>query len=303
MAGPDGPMKIFSDIHLVRRYRSGEKEAFDEIFRRYQDEVYTYFARQFRADVADELTQEAMFRLLKELDSPKAEAHESLRPLMMKIRHGVAVDWLRREPRRKEKEAEAAPPPDAAAPASDARVAAAELATDVGRAFESLSPRRRAVAALVLFHDYTYDEVATRLGLPTIVVRDLFRRARAVLRLRLADYRKGWNHDRRTGRFVFRSAGTAAAEGAAASGRKSVGTTAGGSPPEADAAQGALLRARNGGGDSGVCDRLEAVASGDAAGGPADRAGDREQGARFCTGCELAERRACRVLASARDRA
>ena len=90
-------MTIFSDVPLIRRYRSGDKEAFNEIVVGYQRRLCALLRKRVRSrDVAEELTQETFYRLFKKLESPEMDEREALTTLIFRIANNLATDYERR---------------------------------------------------------------------------------------------------------------------------------------------------------------------------------------------------------------
>lgn len=258
-------MKIFSDDPLIRRYRSGDKEAFDEIVVRYQKKVCALLLRMVRLrDLAEELTQETFYRLFKHLESPEPDEGEALTTLIFRIAKNLAIDYKRHDTIETNYLAELAADSEEMAP--DPALASWEIRADLRRAISKLPDAERPVAKLRFLLDYKPSEIAKILGLPPEVVHDRLRRAREALRMKLAPYKKGLNHDdERDGRM-----GRAASRTGRSTAGPEVRLPRGALEPAAEGASRgeegenpqdrALLHVRGGSGDRRRGDAVDAVA-------------------------------------------
>src|SRR5437588_2188292 len=167
-------MTIFSDVPLIRRYRSGDKEAFDEIVVGFQRRLCALLRKRVRSrDVAEELTQETFYRLFKKLESPEMDEREALTTLIFRIANNLATDYERRHDTEKKHLVEL--PVDfegEETAALDPALVSWEVRTDVGRAIAKLPESERPVAKLRFLCNYKPSEIAEILEIPPKVVHD-----------------------------------------------------------------------------------------------------------------------------------
>ena len=125
------------------------------------------YARALVADrqVADDLVQEALASAARLAQAPADEA--GLRTWVFSLMHHAYVSKLRARFAASELDAE--PPP-------------APLQKDFEQAIAALSPEQREVFLLVSLEDFSYEQVASTLGIPTGTVMSRLSRARERLR-------------------------------------------------------------------------------------------------------------------------
>ncbi len=87
-------LQDLGDAELVRRCRSGEREAFDVIALRYLGVMHAVaLARLADCDAAEDLVQEVMLRAFMQLD--RLQKPESLGPWLTRITRNMALNWVR----------------------------------------------------------------------------------------------------------------------------------------------------------------------------------------------------------------
>jgi RNA polymerase sigma factor (sigma-70 family) len=173
----------------MSRIRSGDKDAFRSLFRRYAPTAMALARRVLRrANLAEETVQETFLSLWK---SPERfdPARGSVRAWVMSAVHHRAVDQVRREEAQQRRSQEAGADPRVHS--DDPGVSVVEEVTlmqarvEVRRALEGLPEAQRRVVELMYFDGYTQTRIAELLGLPlgTVKSRSLLgmRRLRGVL--------------------------------------------------------------------------------------------------------------------------
>ncbi|MFD0691034.1 RNA polymerase sigma factor [Actinomadura fibrosa] len=171
------------DADLRARLAAGDDDALGEIYDMYAPLVHG-LARRVTGDAeaARDVTQEVFVGLW---ERPLAFDPErgSLRGWLATLAHRRAVDWVRREARRRR------PPPedaDRTGPGgADEAVLAGELASGVKRSLNALSPPLRDALELAYYRGLTYREVAVALGIPEGTAKSRIRSALAQLGRRL----------------------------------------------------------------------------------------------------------------------
>jgi RNA polymerase sigma-70 factor, ECF subfamily len=175
-----------TDRALLERAAAGDAEAFGAIYSRHQKVVYRFaYAMTRSPDVAADIVQEVFTTLLRDLGR-----YDSTRSALTTYLYGIARN-LSRERERRERRFDAL---DAAAlcpvpekPFDDPveRLAGAQAAARMQRAFGTLPRRYREVIVLCDLHDLPYAEAADVLRTSIGAVRWRLHRGRHMLRTRL----------------------------------------------------------------------------------------------------------------------
>ncbi len=162
------------DGALVARMLAGDDSALGHAYDRYGSLVYGLARRVTGSTAAaEEITQEVFMQFWERADRFDA-AKGSLRAFLGAITHRRAVDWVRSESRRRDREirtaqdaatGSASSSADTAADAS-VRVSAHDTAARVRAAVETLPLEQREAVVLAYFGGLTFREVAAALGLP-----------------------------------------------------------------------------------------------------------------------------------------
>ena len=181
-----------SDGQLVHWARAGNRDAYDELIRRYQRSIWGLACLLVNDRFeAEDLTQEAFLRAWLNLDLLTDPA--KFGPWLRRVVFGVCIDWLRvfrpdlyrltdseseLELFRRSAQTESA----------FERLQAIQLQQRIWNAVERLPPRYR--LPLTLFHldGLSYGKVAEALGVPVGTARSLVTRARQKLQPMLASY-------------------------------------------------------------------------------------------------------------------
>lgn len=177
---PDGPTHAREDELLAIRCQLGERAAFEELIRRWNDPLWRYVRRiAGEDDGAADLVQEIWLRVIRGMSRLREPAR--LRPWLFGIARRVAMDRLRQR---------YAAPPLADVDALDA-VPGPEPGTldddldaldhELGR----LPILEREVLTLFYLQELSLAEVADVLAVPTGTVKSRLFRARQLLRTQL----------------------------------------------------------------------------------------------------------------------
>jgi RNA polymerase sigma-70 factor (ECF subfamily) len=172
---------------LLEKARGGNLFAFEEIVRRHQGRVFAVAYRVLRRhDAADDVAQEAFVRAwrnLKDFDLERPFA-----PWVCRIAANLAVNEVR-SPRARE---EGLPEGHAETPAAGADPLLGVLDQEARRvldaALREIPQEQRAVFALRVFEEQSYQEIAEALGISIGTVMSRLARAREKLRLALLPY-------------------------------------------------------------------------------------------------------------------
>jgi RNA polymerase sigma-70 factor, ECF subfamily len=173
-----------TDYDLLRRAAEGERQAFELVYRRYQQVVYR-FARAMTGcpDAAEDITQEVFMALIKEL--PRYDpARAGFTTYLYGIARNLCRDRWRRTQRRLALEALGLERRSTTGDPFDL-LERAEAAAQVHRALRGLPWRYREVIILCDLHSLAYAEAAMVVNSSVSGVRARLHRARHLLRLRL----------------------------------------------------------------------------------------------------------------------
>lgn len=179
-----------TDAELVRQARAGRAQAYEELVRRWSPRVLALcHARVGRADVAEDLAQEALLRSYRGLGS--LSHPDRFGAWLQGIALRACLDWLKAGERRTRTFTALGPacdpgsfldprePDDLALDRDDER---RRLLAEVG----ALPEECRTVILLYYYQDITYRELADTLGVSPATVNARLTRARALLRARLS---------------------------------------------------------------------------------------------------------------------
>lgn len=166
----------------LERFKAGDVDAFETLFRRHQGEVYGWIVRIVRNPaVAEELTIDTFWRIYRKRE--RFDAQMPFGAWARRIATRAAIDYLRSS-------VPACEPEKAASQATAAiQQRQSELREPIERAFGSLPARLRAAAALALIEERPYEEIASALDISLSAVK--MRVARAVRLLRASLERMG----------------------------------------------------------------------------------------------------------------
>ena len=167
----------------IARYR---KEALAEAYRRHAGAVYGLARRLLAVDaLAEEVVQEVFLRLWHQPDRYDP-ARGSLRSFLLAHAHGRAVDLLRSEGARRQREERDVRATAEAGYDIDREVWDMATAQRVRSAVSTLPQTERVAIELAYFGGFTYREAADRLGQPEGTVKSRIRSGLKRLRGELA---------------------------------------------------------------------------------------------------------------------
>src|SRR6266852_2548820 len=103
-------MSTISDESLMLDFQRGSREAFEELFARYREQLYGFFRRRLHAvERADDLTQETFLAVIR------ATSRYEPRSLVRTYLYGIALKLLAVERRERARSAPLEPRPSAPA--------------------------------------------------------------------------------------------------------------------------------------------------------------------------------------------
>jgi RNA polymerase sigma-70 factor, ECF subfamily len=159
-----------ADHSLVARIVAGDDQALGHVYDRYGSLVYGLARRVTNSTTAaEEITQEVFVQFWEHADRFDA-TKGSLRAFLGAITHRRAVDWVRSDARRRNREArtaqDAATGTVATVPDITLNLTAEDTAARVRAAVDTLPVEQREAVVLAYFAGLTFREVAAELGLP-----------------------------------------------------------------------------------------------------------------------------------------
>ena len=162
----------------LERFASGEVDAFEDLFRQFQSEVYGWILRIVRdRSAAEDLTVEAFWRIYRARS--RFDPGTSFGAWARRIATNLAIDYIRRLP------AEVRLPWSLAQKEEPDPVLRRETADAIARAWRLLPVKLQAVATLALIEERSYGEIAEALGTSVGTVKSRVFRAVHALRKRL----------------------------------------------------------------------------------------------------------------------
>jgi RNA polymerase sigma-70 factor (ECF subfamily) len=176
---------------LVRRARSGDRAAFEELVRRTSRLVFArLYLETGDAHRAEDLLQETLltaFRSMRELGEARA-----FRPWLLRIAQNTAIDAARRDSRKKRAGRSQAndavlPRIPGNVPSPDAQLAEKEVREQVLAVLRSLPEEYRLPLTLRYIGGADYDTICTQLGLSNGSLRGLLQRGLKLLRKELPE--------------------------------------------------------------------------------------------------------------------
>ena len=169
-------------MELLERFAAGDLEAFEDLFRQHQKEVYRWTLRIVRdTGIAEDLTVETFWRIYRARERFDPDAG-NFRAWARRIATNAALDHLRHA--RKETELSE----DHPAPSSGDSAVRGELRGHLRRAFLELPAKYRLVATLALIEDEPYNEIAEAAGISVALVKVRVFRAVRLLRKKLSSF-------------------------------------------------------------------------------------------------------------------
>ncbi len=191
VSSSDSDYAELGDEELMRRLFHRDKRAFEAIFDKYGDLVYSTALRVVRdAHLAEDVSQEIFVRLWRKPQSYVAERGRFL-TWLISVTRNRAVDEVRSRGRRQrhetaspEEQERELPAGDSIDPALSAQLA--EQARIVRAALAELPPEQREIIELAYFGGLTQQEISERLDQPLGTVKTRIRLGMQKLRAALA---------------------------------------------------------------------------------------------------------------------
>lgn len=191
MAGTD---EDNPDLELLRRARDGDREAFGELFRKYEKRVFRVARRMCRSDdEAWDITQDAFLRAMQAMD--RYDTRYRFFTWIYRIVTNLAINQSEKRKRRSEVLFEEDYGAEGRQAVEDMTADLAEreqMVEAVSRAVEKLSPALRAVFVLRVDQQLSYSEIAESLHIAIGTVMSRLNRARHRVREELGSLLEEW---------------------------------------------------------------------------------------------------------------
>lgn len=178
---PDGASTFLDQLNpgdgncVLERFRRGDVDAFETIFREHQRAVYCWILRLVRdAAAAEDLTVETFWRIYQA--HARFDPQREFAPWARRIATRAALDWMRAQRPAAELAAELP------APSSGDPAARAEIRSKVAQAFARLPAKLRAAAVLAIVEEQPHREIAAALCISVAAVKVRVFRALRLLR-------------------------------------------------------------------------------------------------------------------------
>jgi len=192
-----GSISEMDDHSLLAATREGDEAAFQEIVRRYRNQITNYVYRMIDDyDRAVDIAQETFVRVYMNME--RYQATYSFSTYIYRIAHNLAITELRQRKRRrliplptffsdKDSEEVEVDLPDQGQMLADEAMIASERRQAVTTAIASLPEKYRAALVLCDLEEKSYEEISEVLGLPTGTVKSRINRARNLLKEKLRE--------------------------------------------------------------------------------------------------------------------
>ena len=170
---------VASDAQLVELASAGDQQAFEYLFTRYRDALTRLFEQRLGdRDIASDLLQETFIKVYIHLD--KYSKGYTFGQWIYAIARNTLVDHLRRRMDDISID-ERFRSPQATTPTPEESVIINQSRTHFYAALDELSEEYRQVIEMRFLEEYSYEEVAGRLGMPLNTIKHQIRRAPAAL--------------------------------------------------------------------------------------------------------------------------
>ncbi|MFZ5633557.1 MAG: sigma-70 family RNA polymerase sigma factor [Bacillota bacterium] len=184
------------DDKLVKRSRDGDRDAFEELVKRYESKVYTV-AYRFMGNHADasDLAQEVFIRVYQALPSFRGES--SFATWLYRITANACRDEIRKQQRHKNLSLEDVmsqtggnPSLAATGPSPEESLERCEIHDLVQRQLNGLSGDHRLILVMREIQGMSYEEIASSLDCTLGTVKSRLNRARRALKQKVLEQRE-----------------------------------------------------------------------------------------------------------------
>ncbi len=183
------------DIQLLRKAKNGDRDAFGELFRKYEKRVFRVARRMCGSDdEAWDITQDAFIRAMQAMD--RYDTQYRFFTWIYRITTNLAINYAKKKSRRREVHFEEAYYCAEGQQVIEDNVAdrasGEQLLGAVSKAVNKLTPALKAVFVLRIDQQLSYSEIAESLDIALGTVMSRLNRARAKIREELGSMLGEW---------------------------------------------------------------------------------------------------------------
>ena len=170
---------VASDATLVDLASAGDQQAFEYLFTRYRDALMRLFEQRLEEKtMASDLLQETFIKVYLHIND--YSKNYTLGQWVYSIARNTLVDHLRRKSGDVSLD-ERFRAPLATSPSPEESVIINQTRAHFYNALEELTPEYRQVIEMRFLEEYSYEEIAEKLGRPLNTIKTQIRRARATI--------------------------------------------------------------------------------------------------------------------------
>lgn len=167
---------VAADRDLVARVLGGDDLAFEYLFNRYRDAIHRLFVQRLGGtNDADDLLQETFIKVYINLH--RYSADYTFGQWVYTIARNTFVDFVRRRQEDLPIDERIASPVSNV-PTPEESVINLQQRSQIEHCLERLAPNYRQLILMRFFEEYSYEEIAAKLGLPMGTVKTRIHRAR-----------------------------------------------------------------------------------------------------------------------------
>lgn len=177
-------LESHSEKSIVRNLIKGDFEAFDQLFRCYNQRLY-FFAKSILKDKEDacDVVQEVFLRIWRTRE--KIDEKQSFRSLIFTIAYNNIVDTLRKKISERNFRSQLIDIAIVNESPVDEKIEFDELDSYCRKVIEEMPPRRKEIYKLHRFSEMSYEEIAGNLNISVSTVRNQMTKAISYLRDRI----------------------------------------------------------------------------------------------------------------------
>lgn len=167
---------LLSDTYLVKLLKEHNEAAFQQIFERYRNDIYTYAKTLLRSDVAaEEVVQEVFLRIWQKTDQLNPDL--SLRAFLFTMCRNLCFDALRKIANNKKLCEEIFYTTETSHNQIQDGLFDQEYEQIKQGAIEKLPPKRKLIFQMSREREMSYEEISTELGISTSTVKSQMNKA------------------------------------------------------------------------------------------------------------------------------
>lgn len=193
------PDRSDPDAALMLRVQRGDRDAFTELVRKYQQPIFNFILRTLRDETeAEDLAQTTFVQVWK--SAARYQANAKFSTWIYTIARNLCLNEIRRRARHPAESLDGSAPAgeeaiapqleDRAAPQPPGALLQGELEAKLAEALADLPENQRTAILLCQRDELSYEEIARVLGCSLAATKSLIFRGRETLKLRLKAYLK-----------------------------------------------------------------------------------------------------------------